>query len=142
MPESSVFARVHVLVVCDAIEQPDSEDRVVDLRGVRTGVQADSFPYCPPALCVYIQVSGHEGTASGEVVVVREADDHEIVSVPINDLELRGPLTMVQVGLRTTNCKFPAAGIYWFQVVLNQKLVAERRFRVHSSESSNGQPTG
>src|SRR5260370_747701 len=34
-----------------------------------------------------------------------------------------------------------APGVSWFQVILSQKLVAERRLHVITSESTNGQPT-
>jgi hypothetical protein len=141
MADGSVFARVHVLVLCDEIEQHSGEEDVFDLRGVRTQVRTHSFPYRPPRLCVYLQVSGHEGTTSGQVVVLSEAGEEEIVSAPIDDIQLRGPLTAIHVGLRIRNCEFPAPGVYWFQVILNQKLVAERRFHViETSESTNGQP--
>jgi hypothetical protein len=141
MADGPVFARVHVLVLCDEIEQRPDEEGVFDLHGARTQVQALSFPYRPSQLCIYLQVSGHEGMASGQVVVVSEATEEEIVSAPINDIQLLGPLTAIPVGLRIRNCEFPAPGVYWFQVILNEKLVAERRFHVlGTSESTNGQP--
>ena len=40
MADGSVFARVHVLVLCDDIEERPGEKAVFDLRGVRTHVQA------------------------------------------------------------------------------------------------------
>ena len=142
MADGSVFARVHVLVLCDEIEQRPGAEAVFDLRGVRTQVRAHAFPYRPPQFCVFLQVSGHEGTTSGQVVVVSEAGEEEIVSAPIDDIQLWGPLAAIPVGLRIRNCEFPTPAVDWFQVILNQKLVAERRFHVlETSESTNGQPT-
>jgi hypothetical protein len=112
MAAGSVFARVHVLVLCDEVEQRPGEEPVFDLRGVRTQVQSSSFPYRRPQLCVYLQVSGHEGTPSGQVVVVSEAGEQEIASAPIEDIQLRGPLTAIHVALRIRNCTFPAPGVY------------------------------
>jgi hypothetical protein len=141
MADGLVLARVHVLVLCDAIDERAGEEAVFDLRGVRTQLRAASFPCCPPQLCVYLQVSGHEGTASGQVVLVREADEEELMAVPIDDIQLWGPLFAIPVGLRIRNCEFPSPGIYWFWVILNQRLVAERRFHVLKTPgSSNGQP--
>jgi hypothetical protein len=142
MADVPVFARIHVLVLCDEIEKRLGEEDVFTLRGVRTQVRVHSFPYRPPQFCVYLQVTGHEGTASGHVLAVREATEEEMVSAPIDDIQLRGPLTVVHVGLRIRNCEFPVPGVFWFQMLLNQKLVAERRFHIlETTESTNGQPT-
>lgn len=87
-------------------------------------------------------MSGHEGTASGQVVAVQEATDQEIVYVPIKKIRLRGPLTIVPVRLRLRRCEFPAPEVDWFQVYLNERLVTERRFRVLGNRGEvNGQST-
>jgi hypothetical protein len=142
MADGPVFARVHVLILCDAIERHPEEEDVFDLRGVRTQVRARSFPYTHPQLDVYLQITGHEGTASGRVVAASEATEEEVVYRPIDEIPLLGPPKIVHVRLRISNCEFPAPGVYWFQVTLNEKLVAERRFHVlEFPGDSNGQPT-
>jgi hypothetical protein len=141
MPDASVFARVHVLVLCDEVEKRPGEEGVFDLRGVRTHVQAGSFPYTHPQLSVYLQVTGHAGTVTGRVVGSSEATEEEIVYHPIDEIQLRGPLTMIHVQLQILDCEFPSPGIYWYQVILNEKLVAERRFSVSQApRETNGQP--
>jgi hypothetical protein len=141
MPDGSVFARVHVLVLCDEVEERPGEEAVFDLRGVRTHVQARSFPYTHPQLFVYLQVTGHEGTATGRVVGTNEATEEEIVDRLIGEIQLRGPLTMIHVRLQILDCEFPSPGVYWFQILLNEKLVAERRFLVSEAPGdTNGQP--
>jgi hypothetical protein len=139
MADGAVFARVHVLVLCDEIERRPGTEVVYDLRRVRTGIQAASFPYTHPQLGVYLQVSGHEGTASGRIVAVNEATDEEIIGVPIDEIRLWGPLTIVHYRVQLQHCVFRAPGVYWFQVFLNQKLVAERRLHVEISGDTNGQ---
>jgi hypothetical protein len=139
MTGGPVFARVHVLVLCDHIERRPGEPGVFDLRGVRTGVRATSFPYAHPLLCAYLQVSGHEGTASGHLVAVRAETEEAIVNVPIDEFDLLGPLNLISFWLQLHRCEFPAPGVYWFQVHLNDKLVPERRFQVELSENPNGQ---
>ncbi len=94
MADGSVFARVHVLVLCDEVRRRPDEDAVFDLRGVRTEVRAASFPHTYSQLSVYLQVTGHQGPASGRVVVVREATDEEIVNAPIDEFQLLGPLSV------------------------------------------------
>jgi hypothetical protein len=128
MANGSVFARVHVLVLCDEVEERPGEKAVFDLGGVRTHVSAPSFPYTHPQLFVYLQVTGHQGRASGHVVVWREATEEEIFHRPIDEFALLGPLTVSHLQVEIMDCEFPAPGVYWFQVFLNEKLVAERRF--------------
>jgi hypothetical protein len=142
MPDGSVFARVHVLVICDEIEElPDAED-LITLSGVRTQIQAPSFPYVHPLLCIYLQVTGHQGTASGHLLVVNEATQEEVFYRPIEEFQLFGPLEIIPIWMRVWDCEFPEPGVYWFQVYLNGKLIQERRFRlVASPGGSNGQPT-
>jgi hypothetical protein len=141
MADGSVFARVHVMVLCDDVEERPGEEAVFDLRGVRAHVQARSFPYTHPQLWVYLQVTGHHGTASGRVLLLQEATEEELAHRPIDEFQLLGPLTVIHLQVEITDCEFPAPGVYWFQVFLNEKLVAERRFLVSLTPGdTNGQP--
>jgi hypothetical protein len=141
MADGSVFARVHVLVLCDDIDERTDEEAVFELRGVRAHVSARSFPYTHRQLYVYLQVTGHQGTASGRVVVLREVPEEEMVQVPFDEIQLLGPLTFIHVQVQILDCEFPAPGVYWFQVFLNKKLVAERRFFASEAPGdTNGQP--
>jgi hypothetical protein len=141
MTDGPVFARVHVLVLCDEVEERPGEEAVFDLRGVRTHVQAHSFPYTHPQLDVYLQVTGHEGTVTGRVVGTNEATEEQIVYRLIDEIQLQGPLTMIHVQVQILDCEFPSPGVYWFEVFLNEKLVAERRFLVSETPGdTNGQP--
>jgi hypothetical protein len=140
MPDGSVFARVHVLILCDEIEEHVGEEEVLDLRGVRTHIWAGSFPYTHPQLWVYLQMSGHEGTVTERVVVTSEANDEIIAYLETGVIQFQGPLTLVELAFSLLNCVFPAPGVYWFQVFMNEKLVSERRFSVTETPGgSNGQ---
>jgi hypothetical protein len=142
MADGSVFARVHVLVLCDEVERVPGAGVLYDLRGVRTGMRVSSFPFTHPQLCAYLQLSGHEGTATGRIGIVREATDEEIAFASIEEVRLWGPLAVVHYWLGIQHCEFPAAGLCWFQVLLNQKLVAERRFHVlNTAGEVHGGPT-
>jgi hypothetical protein len=140
--DGSVFARVHAPVLCDEVEELPGEEVLFNLNGVCTQVQALSFPYVLPQLCVYLQVTGHEGEASGHQVLVQETTEEEILRLPIEGFHLAGPLEIVPVWLWVKDCEFPEPGVSWFQVFLNEKLVAERRFHaITISGDANGQPT-
>jgi hypothetical protein len=141
MADSSVFVRVHALILCDDVEEIPGEEAVFDLHGVRTSVRAQAFPYTHPRLSVYLQVTGHQNTASGRVVILRAATEEEVASLSIDEFQLLGPLTVIHLQVEITDCEFPAPGVYWFQVFLNEKLVAERRFLVSQTPGdTNGQP--
>src|SRR5262249_31973487 len=140
MANGSVFARVHVLVLCDDVEERPGEEAVFDLRGVRTHIRALSFPYTHPHLWVYLQVTGHEGNVTYRIVGTNEASEEGIVFQPIDEIQLRGPLTVIHVRLQILDCEFPAPGICWFQVFLSEKLVAERCLVVSRTPGdTNGQ---
>jgi hypothetical protein len=142
MADGSVFARVHVLILCDEVEELSGEEELFNLNGVRTQVRARSFPYFHPQLCVFFQVTGHEGMASGHLALVQEATDTKILHLSIDTFQLFGPLQVIPRWLKIRDCEFPEPGVYFFQVVLNGKLVTERRFHVVASPGdSNGQPT-
>ncbi len=129
------------MVLCDEVATRPDEEAVFGLRGVRTHLHARSFPYTHPRLSVYLQVTGHEGSASGRVVVPREATEEEMAQVPIDEFQFLGPLTVIHLQVEIMDCEFPAPGVYWPQVVLNEKLVAERRFFASESPGdTNGQP--
>jgi hypothetical protein len=142
MADGKLFARVHVLVVCDEVEELPGGEELFNLIGVRTQVGALSFPYAHPQLCVYLQVSGHKGVSSGRLVLVQESTAEELLRLPIAAFHLSGPLDLIPVWLALTDCEFPEPGVYWFQVYLNDKLVGERRFHaVTNPGDTNGQPT-
>ena len=141
MADGSVRVRVHALVLCDAVEELPGEENLFNLNGVRTQVRARSFPYFHPQLCAFFQVTGHDETASGHLALVREADDTEILQISIEEFQLSGPLQIILKWIEILDCEFPEPGVYWFQVVLNGKLVTERRFHVIASPGdSDGQP--
>ncbi len=141
MADGSVFARVHVLVLCDEVEELSGEEELFNLNGVRTQVRARSFPYFHPELCVFFQVAGHEGIASGHLALVQAANDTEVFQVPIDTFHLSGPLQVIPRWLELRACEFPEPGIYWFQVVLNGKLVTERQIQVIASPGDGNGPS-
>jgi len=122
----AVLPRVHALLLCDDIEPAPGEPGVHNLLGVRTRLEAPTFPYIHPRLYVYLQVAGHEGTFSGTLAAVNARTDEELFSRPIPSTELLGPLFVVSTSLWIQDCEFPESGIYYFQVYFGQKLVFER----------------
>jgi hypothetical protein len=137
-----VLPRVHAMILCDDIERVPDEENAFNLLGVRTEIQAASFPHVHPQLCAYLQVTGHAGTVSGVVTAVNARTDEELFRAPTPQILLRDPLTVVPVFVRIQDCEFPEAGIYYIQVYLDQKLVCERLLCLtETRRTTDGQQT-
>ena len=95
-----VLPRMHVMVLCDEIEPSAEEAEVFDLRGVRTYIAAPAFPYAHPQLCVYLQLTGHEGTASGEIRIVLAETDDTVYRQEVGPVPFVGPLVLVPLRQR------------------------------------------
>jgi hypothetical protein len=136
-----VLPRVHVMVLCDEIEPSPTEEDVFDLRGVRTYIAAPSFPYTHPQLSVYLQVTGHKGTASGWAVVSDPETDTKIYVSQQEEIVFDGPLTFITVRWRLYDCSYPEPGVYYVQVHFDGKLISERALILFQGEAtaSNGQ---
>src|SRR5207245_2876073 len=140
MATGPVFPRVHAMVLCDDLEITPGEDPVFNLFGVRTLIKADSFPYSHPHLCVYMQATGHAGTAECHVVAVHAENDSALLSTPGRQVQFLGPLTIVPVWWKIGRCSFPGPGLYYFQVYFGHRLACERLLVVSAREVlSNGE---
>jgi len=133
-----VLPRVHVMVLCDQIEPSPAEGDVFDLRGVRTFIAAPAFPYTQPQLCVYLQMTGHEGTAAGRAVIVDPETDLNLEETGQDVIEFRGPLEFVHVPWKVNDCTFREPGIYYVQVFFDGKLISERPLLVQQGEAVTG----
>jgi hypothetical protein len=134
-----VLPRVHVLVLCDEIEPVSAEGNVYNLLGVRTEIRAETYPHVHPRLDVYMQVTGHEGTVSGEFVIIHAQTEEEVFRGPTPPLSLQGPLRAVSVFAEIDGCEFPEPGIYYFQVFFGQKLLCEGLFSLTEGQvTTNG----
>ena len=134
MAKKLVLPRVHVMVLCDRVQELGDEEDVFNLLGVRTRIYADSFPYTPPRLYVYLQLSGHFGSASGAISVVHARTDQEVARQLIPSIQFRGPLVLLPIYVRIRNCTFPEAGIYFIQTFFDGKLLGERFFELIEGE--------
>jgi hypothetical protein len=140
MAKKQVLPRVHVLVLCDEVEHRPDEEDVFDLRGVRSEIVADGFPYTHPRLAVYLQVTGHERTAACRIAVVRAETDEEEFVVGEDAIQLRGPLEFLHFERGIEDGVFPAPGIYYVQVFFDGVLCGERALALLRVEGGrNGQ---
>ena len=139
-----VLPRVHVMVLCDEIEPSSVEEDVFDLHGVRTHITARSFPYTHPQLTVYLQMTGHDGTATGWAVVADPATDTEISVTQEEEITFHGPLSFVTVRWQILDCSFPEPGLYYVQAYFGGKQIGERALFLEHGQAvtTNGRQTG
>lgn len=121
-----VLPRVQAMVLCDAVEASADEGEVFHLHGVRSVIEAPSFPSTRPRLCVYLQVSGHAGEASCRVEINRAETDEVLYRTSPRGITFAGPMAVVPVVFRLRNCGFPAPGLYYVQLFYESKLIGER----------------
>jgi hypothetical protein len=119
-----VLPRVHAMILCDDVEDSPAEDGVYNLFGVRTEIQAAAFPHVHPQLYAYLQVSGHEGTVSGVIVVVNARTDEELFHQATPQVALRDPLSVVSVAVQFADCVFPEPGLYYSRFISTKSSFA------------------
>lgn len=142
MANGPVFPRVHAMVFCDGITRVDPEGRVVNLSGVRTEIRASRFPYSHPRLCIYVQATGHEGTAPCRFVLVEAASDEDVFSTSERTVHFYGPLRVVHIVRRIRNWSFPRPGLYYIQAHFGGKLANERLLLLtQDTVTGNGEGT-
>jgi hypothetical protein len=136
----AILPRIHALLVCNDYQASPGEVDVYTLFGVRTQIQASTFPHIQPQLYVYLQAAGHAGEFSARVAGVSARTDDVVFEQAVPPITLTDPVTLVPVLVLIEHCEFPEPGIYYFQVYFGEKLVHERPLHVVESEATaNGQ---
>jgi hypothetical protein len=126
-----VLPRVLAMVMCDDVVEADDEIGVFNLTGVRTAVEASSFP-AVHSLRIFVQMSGHKGEASC-YVVIEDSESHEIIDkTALQAIDFENPILVVPVVFEFLHCVFPQPGVYYVEIYEESKLIGERRltFRI------------
>jgi hypothetical protein len=130
------------MVLCDEVELVPGDEDAFNLVGVKARIRVGSFPYLHPRLCVFLQATGHEGTASWHLELIQAGTDLELVSTPEQEVDFHGPLEIIPLWWRIEDCNFPDPGLYYVEVYFGQKLSCERLLTLSDGGViSNGQGT-
>ena len=122
-----VLPRVQAMVLCDGIKESDEENGVFHLNGVRSVLDALSFPALHPRLCAFLQMSGHQGYVQCHVEIECQETGDLVFQSTAKEISFVSPNWVETVFFRLRNCMFPAPGVYYVQVVHDEKLIGERR---------------
>jgi hypothetical protein len=126
MPAAALTPRVRVMVVCDRARPSRVEEGYFDLRGVHLRAWADSFPFVPRRLHLFLVLSSpRRGRFPAYVRVVNEQTDKAVFYEEIHPdptFEEADDFLFVNLPMRV---RFPQAGPYSFQIWFFQPMGAD-----------------
>ena len=128
-----VLPRVLAMVICDDVAEAEDEAGVVHLTGVRTVIETATFPTVQ-SLCVFVELSGHEGEAICHVQVESLETGELVTETEPHDVVFEEPSKAVPEYFRLINCVFSAPGVYFVQMYNGRKLIGERRLNLRWEE--------
>jgi hypothetical protein len=122
MAAAVLTPRVRLATVCDRARESPAEAGVYHLRGVRQRIAAQTFPFSPVRLWLFLVLSSpRPGTYPGYVRVMNDATDKAILFAhltPHPRFEDGDDNLAAAARLR---CSFPQAGRYTVQVWFYQE---------------------
>src|SRR5262249_611246 len=117
MAAAVLTPRVRLMAICDGVRERKIEAGVFDLKGVRYGIVADTFPFAPARLWLFLLLSSHRpGKFPGYVRVIDDSTDKAIFFAKLTPSPRFGAEGGFWATRARIRCKFPAAGQYSVQV--------------------------
>jgi hypothetical protein len=119
------------LTVCQQVIV-DARSQNPSLIGIFTGLGVDDFPSDAQRFSVTAFVTGSAGEGKIELRAIRLATGEQIYQQG-GRVSFRDQTDIVNVLFRVRKIRFPAAGFYLFQLLVDDELVpaAQRRLRVY-----------
>ncbi len=125
-----VLPRVQAMLICDDVAKSSKDRGVYHLTGVRHSISVPSFPAIRPHLYVFLHMSGHRGATSCLVRVLRVATDEIVYESSARNINFKDPTAVRNVIFDVRNCEFPELGVYYVEIVADNKVVGERRLEI------------
>jgi Family of unknown function (DUF6941) len=120
-----LLPRVQAMMLCDELVESDFETNVYNLTGVRSVIESP-FPAVVGRLCVFAHMSGHEGEALIHVEIDHVESANVIFQTESKRVNFLDPTLVVPVAFILIDCVFPSPGVYYVQVIHEQKIIGER----------------
>src|SRR5713101_537504 len=138
MAVAAVTPRVRTIIICDEVSPSLTENGVFTLHGVRSHLEAASFPCRAPLSLFLLLSSPRKGRFSGKILVVNERNDKPIRYVKfLATFQEDNELLPLYIGVG--DCVFPEAGLYSFEIYFSARggdeaIKAEYPFNVFTHE--------
>jgi hypothetical protein len=116
MPAAALTPRVRMMAICGRVAESRTEFGVFNLKGVRQSITAETFPYVPRTLWLFLVLSSpRPGEFPGYVRVIHDRTDKAVFFAHLAKptFEADGGWLASTTALK---CRFPEAGQYTVQV--------------------------
>lgn len=127
---------VLAMIICDTV----IDDRISgkkSLIGLFDAIGTTSLPCRVNELHVFLALTEGYGRREVRLRCICSESDEELFGTS-TEIEFPDPLSVVEINLGFRGCEFPEPGEYRFQLLVDQTLLCERKFRVSKVESFNG----
>jgi len=122
MTAAALTPRVRLLTVCDRASESTTETGVYNLRGVRQGIAAQTFPFAASRLWLFLVLSSpRPGSYPGYVRVLDDAADKAIFFAHLAPDPSFEEDEQTLAAVARLCCAFPHAGRYVVQVWFYQE---------------------
>src|SRR5262245_54503247 len=113
MAAAVLTPRVRLMAICDGVRESKIEAGVFDLKGVRHGIVAETFPFSPTRLWLFLLLSSHRpGKFPGYVRVIDDSTDKAIFFGKLKPTPTFEGNDEILAGRLRIRCAFPVPGRY------------------------------
>lgn len=127
---------IQYLIACDDVKADPNNPQRINVFGLITNIRstgAPPFPAVRPLFSVLALMTRCQGEADLSVRIVQNATGHIIFETPARRVRFVGdPFDVVGAVFRIRNCVFPAAGLYWVELVYSNTAITRRPVRLYS----------
>jgi len=120
---------VKAILICDLIIHEHGTNKK-SLIGIFQDIHLGKFPFRYPRIAVYVNLTDAHGKYVLELKLLAAGDGTEIGRGRTPVVEIDSPLRTCEFALQIQNLVFMKPGLYEFQVLANQEIIATKSFHV------------
>jgi hypothetical protein len=125
---------IRYLLLCDDVRADSKNYHRIDVLGLITSIRSTAtppFPVARPVLCTLVMLTGGPGTGVLTLRIVHEATGRIIFRSSPRQVRFVGdPAAIRGAVFRVRNCSFPAAGLYWVEVLFADLVIGRQKLRL------------
>ena len=118
--------------ICDTIIR-DEVTKKVSLIGLFSVINSNIFPCIHPSLHVYVALTNGHGKYNTEIRF-SHIEDGEPIAGMTGELDFKNPLQVFELNICWQQLRFSKPGEYIVQVLCEDAVVGERKFRVNGPQ--------